>query len=94
MRIAIVTLPFHTNYGGVLQAYALRRVLMEMGHEVSVLALRHGMPLPVWWKAPAVYVRRFFVRLLRGAGAPEVFRELRYRKELPVVSSHVGRFRG
>ena len=81
MKIAIVTLPFHTNYGGVLQAYALRRVLMEMGHEVSVLALRHGMPLPVWWKAPAVYARRAFVRLLRGSGAPEVFRELRYRRE-------------
>ena len=37
MRIAILTLPFHANYGGVLQAYALQTVLQRMGHEVVVL---------------------------------------------------------
>ncbi len=37
MRIAILTLPLHTNYGGILQAYALQTVLERMGHEVFVL---------------------------------------------------------
>ena len=37
MRIAIVTLPLHTNYGGILQAYALRKVLMDMGHECDLI---------------------------------------------------------
>ena len=37
MRIAIVTLPLHTNYGGLLQAYALKTVLESMGHEATVL---------------------------------------------------------
>ena len=37
MRIAIVTLPLHTNYGGLLQAYALKRCLEDMGHEATVL---------------------------------------------------------
>ena len=27
MRIGILTLPLHTNYGGILQAYALQTVL-------------------------------------------------------------------
>ncbi len=37
MKIAIITLPLHTNYGGLLQAYALQTVLERMGHEVVVI---------------------------------------------------------
>lgn len=38
MKIGILTLPLHTNYGGILQAYALQTVLERMGHEVVVFA--------------------------------------------------------
>ncbi|MDE6147855.1 MAG: polysaccharide pyruvyl transferase family protein [Bacteroidales bacterium] len=92
MRTAILTLPLHTNYGGILQAYALRRVLMEMGHEVTVLDLEDKMPLPERWKAPAVYAKRALLRIVRGSAAPEVFRERRYRRELPAVSSRLEDF--
>ena len=51
MRIAIVTLPLHTNYGGLLQAYALKHCLEGMGHEVTVLDRKVKMPLPALWKA-------------------------------------------
>lgn len=34
MKIGILTQPIHTNYGGALQAYALHKVLRDMGHEV------------------------------------------------------------
>ncbi|MCD8385609.1 MAG: polysaccharide pyruvyl transferase family protein [Bacteroidales bacterium] len=34
MKIAILTLPFHANYGGILQAYALQKVLRDKGHDV------------------------------------------------------------
>ena len=34
MRICILTQPLHTNYGGLLQAYALQAILKQMGHEV------------------------------------------------------------
>lgn len=37
MRIAILTLPLHTNYGGILQCYALQTVLERIGHKVKVL---------------------------------------------------------
>ncbi len=33
MRIGIVTLPLHNNYGGILQNWALQQVLIRMGHE-------------------------------------------------------------
>lgn len=34
MRICILTQPLQTNYGGLLQTYALQTVLKRMGHEV------------------------------------------------------------
>ena len=41
MKIGILTLPLHTNYGGILQAYALQTVLERMGHEVGLI---NGFP--------------------------------------------------
>lgn len=37
MKIAILTLPLHTNYGGILQCYALQTVLEREEHDVKVL---------------------------------------------------------
>ena len=34
MKIGVLTLPLHNNYGGLLQAYALKEVLQSLGHEV------------------------------------------------------------
>ncbi len=33
MKIGILTVPFNNNYGGFLQAFALKKVLQDMGHE-------------------------------------------------------------
>lgn len=37
MKIGIVTLTLHANYGGILQAYALQVLLERMGHSVEVI---------------------------------------------------------
>lgn len=36
MKIEILTLRLHTNYGGILQAYALQTVLVHMGHKHEI----------------------------------------------------------
>lgn len=41
-KIALLTLPLHSNYGGILQCYALQTVLERMGCEVTVLNRRWG----------------------------------------------------
>jgi hypothetical protein len=38
MKIGILTMPLHSNYGGLLQAYALQKVLKQMGHEVWIIS--------------------------------------------------------
>lgn len=37
MKIGILTQPLQSNYGGILQNFALQKVLKEMGHEVWTL---------------------------------------------------------
>lgn len=92
MKIAIVTLPLHTNYGGLLQAYALKTVLEGLGNSVDVLDLKEKMPVPKGVKAPLVYLSRAMKRLVKGKKGPEVFRELRYRRELPQKSHFTSMF--
>lgn len=92
MKIAVITLPLHTNYGGILQAYALKSVLESYGHQVSVVEPGYKMPLPLWWKAPAIYLKRFLQRMVRGSAGPEVFREIRARKEFPILSVNTSQF--
>lgn len=44
MHIGILTLPLNTNYGGILQAYALSTYLIRLGHSVKLITRRknHG----------------------------------------------------
>ena len=44
MRIAILTLRGETNYGNLLQTYALQKVLTDMGGEVTILNRRTNYP--------------------------------------------------
>lgn len=89
MNIAIITLPLHTNYGGLLQAYALKHTLEQQGHKVDVIDLKDKMPAPKGLKAPFIYLRRMASALFKGT---EVFREKRYARELPVVAANISRF--
>lgn len=92
MKVAIVTLPLHTNYGGLLQAYALKETLSQLGHEVTVLDREEKMPAPSGVKAPLVYARRMIMRMMNGGAGMEVFREKRFKEELPVVSANTAAF--
>lgn len=45
MRIGIITLGFHYNYGGILQAYAMQKALGSIGHKAYVIGLSNR---PMW----------------------------------------------
>ena len=44
MKIGILTQPLHTNYGGVIQNWALQQVLIRMGHEPEMIWRNHDAP--------------------------------------------------
>lgn len=64
MKIAILTLPLHTNYGGILQAYALQTVLEGMGHEVVLIRKKDPEPFDIF-KHPYRLLRRTAKKILR-----------------------------
>ena len=89
MRIGILTLPLHTNYGGILQAYALQTVLERMGHEVCLLEQRKPLNLPIW-KMPLSYSKRL-LKNLSGHPCP-IFREQKIKREQPVIRQNTDKF--
>ena len=61
MRICILTQPLDKNFGGLLQAYALQKVLKEMGHEVTTLRFK---PLYAQTASRMDFYWKYFRRLL------------------------------
>lgn len=90
MRIGILTLPLHTNYGGILQAYALQTVLERMGHDVCLIEKkRQPLRLPLW-KAPLSYGKRI-IKNLTGHPYPICF-EQKINREEPLVRQNTDKF--
>lgn len=74
MKIAILTLPLHTNYGGILQAYALQTVLERMGHEVTHLQPKAEYPrLHNPLVMPLVWCKRLYRKYFQGDRELPVF---------------------
>lgn len=90
MKIGIITLPIRTNYGGILQAYALQRVLKNMGHEAVTIKKDRNIPL---WIKPAVYTKRFLMKyVLRRKNAINVFHEQYQKRILPIITQNTQTF--
>lgn len=71
MKIAILTQPLHTNYGGNLQNFALQKVLKDMGHQ-PVTIDRHK-PIPLSAKLKLGYFKRLLYFFL-GRGKKPIFK--------------------
>jgi len=63
MKIGVLTLPLHNNYGGILQAFALQNFLKEMGHEVYLVDYNPRKSLSTW-KLPIAIAKRICLKFL------------------------------
>lgn len=88
MKIGILTLPLHTNYGGILQAYALQTVLERMGHNVVVFNYPKRYSKPIYWKYPIRFIKKYFLRK-----SVIVRYEYFYKKMFPVLAGNIFDFR-
>lgn len=91
MKVAILTLPLHTNYGGILQAYALQTVLQRMGHDAEVLQCSKPLKKRGALLMPLVYGKRLAVKLLKNNEVP-IFFERKSKREWPIIRQHTNRF--
>lgn len=65
MKIGILTLPLHTNFGGVLQAYSLQTILERMGHEVIVLDKDRDVRLSLFRQSLS-YIKYLCLKFIYG----------------------------
>ena len=78
MKIGVVTLPLHTNYGGILQAYALQRVLQDKGHDAVLL---DSYPQCPRMKPFPLQQLAYLKRLLRKMISPRADISIFYERE-------------
>jgi len=88
MKIGIITLPFNSNYGGLLQAFALQTVLKQMGHEVWSVNRRNRI-MPFKFKVLSS-TNRLIKSIIRGKMG--VIRSWATAKEELVIDQHTNRF--
>lgn len=89
MKIGILTLSLHqTNYGGLLQAYAMEHMLESLGHEVYVIVPKDYIRPPLW-TMPFRYAKRILMNIF-GKRTP-IFIEhetMIRRKEGPILQQN------
>lgn len=91
MKIAILTLPLHCNYGGNLQCYALTSILKNMGHDVQTIKLVQETKLPPLKQIPFLYTKRLINKLL-GRKYSCIFAEQRLIKDRDIVQQYADEF--
>lgn len=64
MKIGILTQPLYTNYGGLIQCYALQTALQRMGHETVVLQREFNRQYT--FKGACIYYVKHIIKLLMG----------------------------
>lgn len=85
MKIAILTLPVYSNYGGILQCYALQTVLERMGHKVQVLKKpQYGYSYYAIY--PLAVCKRLFKRFVLGK------KNAIFKAPHQIVRQHTNRF--
>lgn len=91
MKIAVLTLRLHTNYGGILQAYALMEILKRMGHDPYLVNVQYFKKRNVCSRY-FLYLKNAIKKYGLGKKNIEIFRERRYRKEYNVVYQKITPF--
>lgn len=91
MKIGILTLTLHTNYGGILQAYALQTLLERLGHEVVIYQKSRTYNKPSLLKYPLLYGKRLLKKLLIDKNTV-IFLEKKLEKESKIIRRNTKSF--
>lgn len=90
MKIGILTLPLGTNYGGILQAYALQHILQAMGHDVYVIDEDKQFHFSLKRRIE-MFIKGTIKRCLFGKNAI-IYSPEYYKKLWAARTKHTGRF--
>ena len=89
MKIGIITQPLHTNYGGLLQNYALQQALNRLGHNPVTLDQKNtAIPL---WRIIASCIKTFLLKLV-GKGSDRQYPFQVDDEKKAYIRQHINRF--
>ena len=90
MKVAILTLRLHKNYGGILQNYALNKVLTGLGHDVKTINIVWDIR-PKGFHALMVYGKRILLSFL--GRKKEIFYEKHLMEQDLLCNAELNRFK-
>ena len=90
MKIAILTQPLRTNYGGILQNYALQKVLKRLGH--TVVTLQRDRFIKVHYPRFFLTLGKRIILKFLGKFKGTLFLEKQYNWDYPIFTQHTARF--
>jgi hypothetical protein len=64
MKIGVLTLPLHNNFGGILQAYALQKALRGLGYKAVLIDRLKYVSAGPWYKKYPIYLKRAILKHL------------------------------
>lgn len=92
MKIGILTLPLETNYGGILQAFALQRVLCKMGHDVMTIDRHKRKHYESFYFHLAGYVKRLFQHYVMHKNISVLWNPFISEDEYKTISADIRNF--
>ena len=87
MKIGILTLPLHVNYGGILQAYALQKILLDLGHTPFLIERKRKKHNPSFLVLLKRIIKKYVLRR-----RVELLYEKRYNYEMPIICQNTWNF--
>lgn len=64
MKVGVITLPLHNNFGGILQAYTLQKVLRDLGHNAVLIDKSRYVSLGPWYIKYPIYIKNAILKFI------------------------------
>lgn len=92
MKIGILTHPIIMNYGGILQAFALQKVLLNMGHDVITIDRKNVSVKRGFFYMLCYFVKRNFDVYFRNRNKSTCWNPFISEEEMIYISQHTRKF--
>lgn len=91
MKIGVLTLPLHNNFGGILQAYALQKVLRDLGHNTVLIDKSRYANLGPWYIKYPIYIKNAILKFIMRQKV-EVRPDVEINKTPKTIAQHTEPF--
>lgn len=92
MKIGILTHPLETNYGGILQAFALQKVLRDMGHDVYTIDRHNRLSYPSFFRHFLSFGKRNLLHYLKGQNISTSWNPFISERDFRYISQNTQKF--